>query len=99
MFYIIIYILLFLGIFFNLLGALGILRFPDVYTRLHAGTKCTTFGSIYLIGSVILLGLKHGVLSGQRAVLNSRVAIRRFMNHMQKEPFMLHVKGAFNDGE
>jgi multicomponent Na+:H+ antiporter subunit G len=56
---IIIYILLILGVFFNLLGALGIIRFPDVYTRLHAGTKCTTFGSIYLIGSVILLGFKQ----------------------------------------
>ena len=59
MFNIIIYILLFLGVFFNLLGALGIIRFPDVYTRLHAGTKCTTFGSIYLVGSVVLLGFKQ----------------------------------------
>lgn len=56
---IIIYILLVVGVFFNLLAGVGLLRFPDVYTRLHAGTKCTTFGSIFLIGSVILLGLKQ----------------------------------------
>jgi multicomponent Na+:H+ antiporter subunit G len=55
---IIVYILLALGVFFNLLAGLGLLRFPDVYTRLHAGTKCTTFGSIFICGSVILLGLK-----------------------------------------
>ena len=55
---IIVYIILIIGIFFNLLAGLGLLRFPDVYTRLHAGTKCTTFGSIFLCGSVIILGLK-----------------------------------------
>jgi len=53
-----IYILLGIGVFFNILGGVGLLRFPDVYTRLHAGTKCTTFGSIFITGSVILLGLK-----------------------------------------
>ena len=56
---IIIYIMLAVGVFFNLLAGIGLLRFPDVYTRLHAGTKCTTFGSIFLIGSVILVGLKE----------------------------------------
>ena len=55
---IIVYILLGLGVFFNLLGGVGLLRFPDVYTRLHAGTKCTTFGSIFICGSVILIGLR-----------------------------------------
>jgi multicomponent Na+:H+ antiporter subunit G len=54
----IIYILLIIGVFFNFLAGFGLLRFPDVYTRLHAGTKCTTFGSIFIIGSVIILGLK-----------------------------------------
>ena len=54
----IIYILIGIGIFFNVLAGIGLLRFPDVYTRLHAGTKCTTFGSIFLIGSVVLIGLK-----------------------------------------
>ena len=53
-----IYILLGIGVFFNILGSVGLLRFPDVYTRLHAGTKCTTFGSIFITGSVVLLGLK-----------------------------------------
>ena len=55
---IIIVILLGLGVFFNFLAGVGLLRFPDVYTRLHAGTKCTTFGSIFLCGSVILIGLR-----------------------------------------
>jgi multicomponent Na+:H+ antiporter subunit G len=53
-----IYVFIGIGVFFNVLAGIGLLRFPDVYTRLHAGTKCTTFGSIFLIGSVILIGLK-----------------------------------------
>jgi multicomponent Na+:H+ antiporter subunit G len=56
---IIVYVFLFIGIAFNALAGLGLLRFPDVYTRLHAGTKCTTFGSIFIIGSVVLVGLRQ----------------------------------------
>jgi len=61
---IIIYILLGLGVFFNILAGVGLLRFPDVYTRLHAGTKCTTFGSIFIVGSIILLSLKIWFFDG-----------------------------------
>jgi len=53
----IIYVCLAIGIFFNLLASLGLMRFPDVYTRLHAGTKCTTFGSIFISLAVIIYAL------------------------------------------
>ena len=52
-----IYIFLGIGLFFNCLGSIGLLRFPDVYTRLHAATKCTTFGSIFTSIAVIGYGL------------------------------------------
>ena len=58
---ILIFVFIGIGLFFNLLAGIGLLRFPDVYTRLHAGTKCTTFGSIFLIGSVVLIGLRNSV--------------------------------------
>jgi multicomponent Na+:H+ antiporter subunit G len=54
---VIIYVLLGIGVFFNGLGSLGLLRFPDVYTRLHASTKCTTFGSIFTSFAVIVYGV------------------------------------------
>ncbi len=38
--------LIYFGAFFLFLGALGIMRFPDVYNRLQAGTKCTTLGAL-----------------------------------------------------
>jgi len=34
------------GSMFIFLGALGVLRMPDVYNRMQAGTKATTLGSI-----------------------------------------------------
>jgi len=38
-------ILIGFGVLFDALGCLGLLRFPDVYNRLQAGTKCVTFGT------------------------------------------------------
>ena len=35
-------VLVSLGVVFLLLGAIGILRFPDTYTRMHAAGKCDT---------------------------------------------------------
>lgn len=35
-----------IGACFIFLGALGILRMPDVYNRMQAGTKATTLGSM-----------------------------------------------------
>jgi len=37
------------GTVFLLLGSLGVFRFPDVYNRLQAGTKCTTLGAFLTI--------------------------------------------------
>lgn len=44
------------GILFNTLGIVGLLRFPDVYTRMHATTKMTTFGSMFTALAVIIFG-------------------------------------------
>jgi multicomponent Na+:H+ antiporter subunit G len=54
---IVIYIFLIIGVVFNTLGVIGLLRFPDLYTRMHATTKATTFGSIFTSLAVIVYGL------------------------------------------
>jgi multicomponent Na+:H+ antiporter subunit G len=42
------------GLFFTLVGSIGLLRFPDFYTRLHATGKCDTLGTgLILIGLII----------------------------------------------
>lgn len=40
-----------MGALFLLLGALGVLRMPDSYNRIQAGTKATTLGTLlFLLG-------------------------------------------------
>ncbi len=48
-------ILLLTGAAFTLLGALGLLRMPDVYNRIQAGTKAVTLGALCLLLGVALL--------------------------------------------
>lgn len=57
-------IFLAIGVFFNLLASVGILRFPDVYTRIHASTKCTTFGTIFIVLAAITYSLYNWRLDG-----------------------------------
>lgn len=40
------------GSIFLLLGALGVLRMPDTYNRMQAGTKATTLGSILFLAGI-----------------------------------------------
>ena len=55
---IIISVLILLGSFFILVAAIGILRFKDLYGRLHATTKATSFGLLLmLIGVSIYFNL------------------------------------------
>ena len=54
---IIVYLCLAIGVVFNTLGVIGLLRFPDLYTRMHATTKATTFGSIFTSLAVIIYAL------------------------------------------
>jgi len=47
---------LLLGAAFSFLGALGLIRMPDVYNRLQAGTKSVTLGALAIL---IGFGLHH----------------------------------------
>jgi len=50
-------IFLLLGFFFVLVAAIGVLRLPDFYSRLHASGKSETLGTILcIIGLVIFEG-------------------------------------------
>jgi multicomponent Na+:H+ antiporter subunit G len=55
------------GAFFYLAGTVGLLRFPDAYTRLHALTKADNLGlALVVLG---LLPQASGVLAGLKLVL------------------------------
>lgn len=53
--------MLVVGGVFALVGAVGMLRFPDFFMRLHAPTKATTLG----VGGVLLASLAFGWAQGR----------------------------------
>lgn len=53
--------MLVVGGVFALVGAVGMLRFPDFFMRLHAPTKATTLG----VGGVLLASLALGWAQGR----------------------------------
>lgn len=51
------------GTLFTLFGAVGVLRFPDVYTRIHAASLTDTGGaSLVLLGLALISGLNAETL-------------------------------------
>lgn len=81
--------LVLIGVAFCFLAALGLLRFPDVFTRMHAASKAGVLGSgLVLLGSALtsgdatvvlkaLVGVIFLVLSGPVAAhLLARAALK-----------------------
>jgi multicomponent Na+:H+ antiporter subunit G len=46
-------IFIIIGILFNMLGCIGIIRLPDTYNRLQAATKCVTLGTCSILIGVL----------------------------------------------
>lgn len=46
------------GLFFFFVGVVGLVRMPDVFTRMHATTKCDTMGAgLIFLGLIIWQGM------------------------------------------
>jgi multicomponent Na+:H+ antiporter subunit G len=45
-------LLLLIGAVFSFLGALGLVRMPDIYNRIQASTKSATLGTIAIIAGI-----------------------------------------------
>jgi len=60
-------VLILFGCFFILISAIGMVRFPDVYTRLHASTKLVALGGLGIfIGAALAF---QPVGAGERVLL------------------------------
>lgn len=47
-------ILMFIGVFFTFVAALGVLRLPDLFMRMHANTKSATLGvGFIMLGAAV----------------------------------------------
>jgi len=83
------YVLIGIGLFFSLMAGIGLHRFPDYFTRLHAGTKCTTFGTIFIVAAVVLQGVAGWIQGGWDSpdsviVMHSLVALLKILLNKQK---------------
>lgn len=67
------------------------------YILIHSGNWAgdVSKGFKSHVNGCLLLGKKRGWLSGQKAVLNSRITVKRFMKYMDYQPFKLKVLEAF----
>jgi len=61
------YIMIIIGILFDIFGCIGLVRFPDVYNRLQASTKCVTLGTILLLIGVAIAGGSPAI--GAKAII------------------------------
>ena len=85
------YILITIGILFDIFGCIGLVRFPDVYNRLQASTKCVTLGTI-----VLLIGV--AMASGSGAMAAKAIICAVFI--VLTSPTAAHAvaKGAYSSG-
>ena len=85
------HILIIIGILFDIFGCIGLIRFPDVYNRLQASTKCVTLGTILL-----LIGV--AVVSGSGPIISKAIICAVFI--LLTSPTSAHAiaKGAYASG-
>jgi len=48
------FIFIALGLIFDFFGCLGLVRFPDIYNRLHSSIKCVTLGTCSILFGLFL---------------------------------------------
>ena len=61
--------------FFLLVGAIGLVRLPDFYMRLHAPTKASTLG----VGGVLLASMLLGALQGRPGIAELLITLFVFL--------------------
>ena len=62
---IIVSIFILIGVFFTLLSAIGVIRLPDVYNRMHAAGKSSTLGVISLMIATVIYFIPEGVMNAK----------------------------------
>ena len=74
--------LLVLGALLSVAAAIGLLRFPDALTRLHAGTKPQIFGLICILAAIALSNRSWATLLALAPVLLLQMLTAPISAHM-----------------
>tara|TARA_A100001037_G_scaffold205766_1_gene184043 strand:+ start:274 stop:633 length:360 start_codon:yes stop_codon:yes gene_type:complete len=91
-------ILIVLGILFFFGGVVGLLRFPDFFTRMHAAGKADTLSTILILGGFIVYNFAEGGDAGNWNVLVKIAFIALFI--MLTSPTSTHalMRAGFESG-
>ena len=76
--------LLLLGSGFVLIGAIGLYRLPDFFTRLHGPTKATTMG----VGCILIVSIFYHALIGNS--FHPRELLISYEQYQQQKDAYLH---------
>ena len=91
-------VFLLIGAGFALIGSIGLARLPDIFTRLHGPTKCTTLGiGGVLLGSMLYFSLRQGLSLHEllitlfmtapvSAYFIARAGLQRHCKHLARQP-------------
>ncbi len=72
---IVVTILLICGLVFVTGGTVGILRFPDFYSRLHPAGKLDTLGTLLMMGAFAIYNLHHFTLGNVLTALKMMLVV------------------------
>lgn len=86
------------GTFFFTTGVIGLLRFPDFYSRMHATGKGDTLGAVLTLTGLVLYNLHSGFSTGNILVSIKLMFIAVFW--FVANPTAVHalVRAAFDSG-
>ena len=88
-----------IGGLFVLIGAIGMVRFPDFYMRLHAPTKATTLG----VGGILVASVVDTWLQGQLVISEVLIVLFVFITAPVSANLMakaaMHLRASSKAGE
>jgi len=58
-------IFILIGVFLTFLSAVGVIRLPDVYSRMHAAGKSSTLGVVSLMLAVVIYFIPEGIINAK----------------------------------
>ena len=62
--------LIVIGVLFDIIGCIGLVRLPDVYNRIQASTKCVVLGTtLILLGSIVWISTWAAAAKGLMCIL------------------------------
>jgi multicomponent Na+:H+ antiporter subunit G len=60
----IVYILISIGLVFEIVGCIGLVRMPTVYNRIQASTKCVTIGTCFILAGIAVQAFFSSEMGG-----------------------------------